>query len=470
MDYSEKAYRKAVILAACQQDFLTFVRYTKPDYSVNWHHEHIANRLQEFALGKVKKLALFCPPQVGKSELASRRLVPWLFGLNPDLQINLSSYSDSYARKLNRNIQRIMATEEYKEVFPATRLNERNVATDARGDTLKNSHEFEVVGRHGYFSSQGTGGSLSGKTADVLLIDDPHKGPQDAQSPVSQAMAWEWYTDAAKTRLHNDSGLLLIMTRWHKNDLAGRILRAEPGWEVVSFEAIKETEHPYDPRPMGAALWPERHSLEGLIEKRSLNPVRFQALYQQQPGKASGQVFNFGTHEEGQVLCYGLDFGFVNDQTALVRVSKGPRGGLVYHELLYEQGLNTADIIAHLRTKANSGHTIWADSAEPRLISEIKQAGFSVKGAPKGRGSVKEGIDTMLSRPLFMTNTSHNLSAEAADYVWLLNADGNPTNEVSAVNDHLLDAARYATFGEFGKRTSTPGVQHIRKPKPQKHR
>ena len=143
-------------------------------------------------------------------------------------------------RDSNRDVQRIIDSREYAGLYPETRLNTANIRA-AVGSWLRNSDEFEIVGRQGGLVTVGIGGGLTGRALDVLIIDDPYKDPKDAWSPTVRRSIQDWYDTVATTRLHNDSRQLITLTRWHQDDLAGVILKREPGeWEVVKFQAIKE--------------------------------------------------------------------------------------------------------------------------------------------------------------------------------------------------------------------------------------
>lgn len=276
-----------------RRKFDRFVGYTKPDYTFEWFHSYVCDKLQQFADGEIKNLMIFMPPQHGKSELVSRRLPAYLLGLNPDLRIAGCSYSHTLAAKFNRSVQRIIDDQPYYDLFPETTLNASNVRTSAKGSHLRNSDEFEVVGHEGGYISVGVGGPLTGNPVDILIIDDVIKDAKEAYSQTIRENHWEWYTNVAETRLHNDSQKLLTITRWHEDDLAGRIL-ADPeeakDWVVVIFPAIKEDEsNPEDPREIGEALWEDRHSLEKL-EKHKRNKKTWISLYQQRPTALEGSI------------------------------------------------------------------------------------------------------------------------------------------------------------------------------------
>lgn len=271
---------------------LPFVKYVKADYVANWHHEVLCQYLDSFASGFIKRLMVFMPPQVGKSELVSRKLAAFILGRNPDTKIVAASHGASLAESMNRDLQRTIDSPEYQRLFPETQLNGSNVRSVA-GGYLRNSEIFEVVGRRGQYKCAGVGGSLTGTPGDIGIIDDPFKDYADARSKTIRDGVWEWYTSVFEARTHKNSGLLLMHTRWHEDDLAGRLLAKEgDAWTVLSFPAICiDPDAPNEQRQKGEALWPERFDLELLENRRAKNPHQFQALYQQDPRPREGGMF-----------------------------------------------------------------------------------------------------------------------------------------------------------------------------------
>lgn len=292
----EKTIKRLALLRealrrSAKTSLIDFVRYTKLDYVANWHHKRIADELDQFLQSETEnRLMLFMPPQHGKSELASRCFPAYILGRYPDTKIAACSYSIDLARSFNRDVQRIMDSPEYHRVFPETNLNSQRVTADSRGSYLRNTEEFEVVGRKGSYKSVGVMGGLSGRTVDVAIIDDPVKDALEANSTTYRERVWDWYLNVLETRLHNKSKVLIIMTRWHEDDLAGRLLeRQSEKWTVISIPAIKEDEiDKGDPRKIGDPLWPEKHSLDKLNNLRGLSERTFSSLYQQRPAPAEG--------------------------------------------------------------------------------------------------------------------------------------------------------------------------------------
>ena len=265
-----------------RRNFKDFVLEIRPNYSMQWFHSYICDKLTDFARGKIKKLMVFMPPQHGKSEITTRLLPAYMAGLDPEKKIVVASYNASLATRFNRDIQRVIDAEEYKNVFPETQLNSSNVVTVSQ-NYLRNSEIFEFVGFSGYVKTVGRGGALTGTTVDIGIIDDPIKDRAEAVSKIIRDGLWSWYQDVFETRLHNESQQLLIQTRWHKEDLAGRLLERDKDWQVVIFEGIKEHNYIYDPRKIGEALWPDKHSLQRLLKIRQTSPITFNSLYQQSP-------------------------------------------------------------------------------------------------------------------------------------------------------------------------------------------
>ena len=307
MEISE-AGRKAVRQEMARCVYENFVRYMKPDYDATQIHRVLIRLLDMFAHGLIRKMIISLPPQTGKSELSSRMLPAFMLGLDPDTKIGIGSYAATIAKDFNRDVQRIIDTDEYRELFPDTYLSGSNVVTMSN-NYLRNSDVIEMVGHRGSLRVVGRGGSLTSKTIDVMILDDVYKDYAEGNSPVVREAAWKWYTTVVRTRLHNDSQELIVFTRWHEDDLIGRIMQSgeqvidvtswddvkdvpHGAWVRINFEAIKTGDPTeLDPRQKGEALWPARHSLQKLTEARDLDPVQFNCLYQGNPSSAEGRLY-----------------------------------------------------------------------------------------------------------------------------------------------------------------------------------
>lgn len=232
------------------------------------------------------------PPQTGKTLLVSKLLPAYILGRDPDKKIISASYSAYLAASFNREAQRFIDSDQFNLVFPKTTLANSKFKDETDHKYLRKGDYFEIINSKGFFRTCGVGGSLTGTPVDIGIIDDPIKDYREARSPRVRENVWQWYSSVFKTRLHNNSQELLTMTRWHSDDLAGRIRALEESeWEILDFEAIKETNNPDDPREMGEALWESRHSKEKMEDARRSNPKIFQALYQQKPVIDGGNLF-----------------------------------------------------------------------------------------------------------------------------------------------------------------------------------
>lgn len=298
---------KELVKAAARHDLLAFARYMQPNLDIQPFHKTYYRVLNEFAHGRIKKLIITMGPQHGKSEGSSRKLPAFILGINPEAKIVIGSYAASLARDFNRDVQKIIDTREYYELFPDTLL----ARTDKSSYTSlyrRNSDVIEVVGHTGSLKVVGRGGALTGKPVDVAILDDVYKDYAEANSPVIREAAWKWYTTVVRTRLHNDSQELIVYTRWHSDDLVGRLEKLEQiidvkswedirnvpfgAWVRINFEAIKTTDSTeIDPREFGQALWERKHSLASLLAKRKLDKIQFDCLYQGQPGSAVGKLY-----------------------------------------------------------------------------------------------------------------------------------------------------------------------------------
>lgn len=294
---AEKARRKKA-----RESLLAFTRYTFGNCNVGWHHRAVCRYLDQFALGIIPRLMLFMPPRHGKSELGSRRLPAYIFGRNPDAQIIGTSYAADLAQRMNRDVQRIMGTQAYRDLFPQARLGGSNVRSNAQGSYLRNSDIFEIVGRKGSYRAAGVGGGITGMGADIAIIDDPVKSRKEANSPTVRKAVWEWYTSTLYTRLEKDGRILLILTRWHEDDLAGRLIKqakedtGADQWTVVNYPAILREGMPrdrFDRRKIGEALWPWKYNAEKLKKTRqTIGTYDWASLYEGNPKPLDGGLID----------------------------------------------------------------------------------------------------------------------------------------------------------------------------------
>ena len=279
-------------LAKARKGLSYFTLHTKPDYLLGWVHKEICDELDRFlqdvADKKSPRLIITMPPRSGKSELVSRRFPAFALGRNPDLQIIATSYSSDLSQRFNRDVQRVIDDEQYFELFPKTKLNNSRVRTDSRGSYIRTSDLFEIVGR-----SCGVGGGITGQGADILIIDDPIKDRAQAASKTIRDSIWDWYTSTAYTRLSPGGGVIVMATRWHTDDLIGRLIqRMGEGdtFRIVNYPAIAEHDELH--RKAGEALHPERYPLSTLLQiQKTIGSRDWEALYQQHPVPDGGALF-----------------------------------------------------------------------------------------------------------------------------------------------------------------------------------
>ncbi len=245
----------------------------------------LSNKLRQVALGQIPRLLVCMPPRHGKSTLTSHYFPAWYLGRFPERQVILASYQAGFAGTWGRRVRDTL-----KELGPfafGVQL--------APGYTAGDQWRLRRVGQTrvlGGMQTAGAGGSITGKGADLLLIDDPIKNDLEARSPRIRQRIWDWYQTTAYTRLEPAGGVVLVMTRWHRHDLAGRLLEQAQThgehWETVILPARAREDDPLG-RAVDAPLWPERFSAERLEAiRQTVGPDHFASLYQQHPRPDGG--------------------------------------------------------------------------------------------------------------------------------------------------------------------------------------
>lgn len=329
-----------------QRDLLEFIKMFKPKYSAGWVHEDICRRLRRFVQeveeGKEPRLLLMMPVRHGKSEIASRHFAPWVLGKHPDWEIIAASGAQSLAMSFSRYIRELVRDPAYQYVFPHTKLD----------PSSQSAENWNTTYGGGYLAA-GIGTMITGRGAHILVIDDPVKDAEAADSQVIRDAVWEWYMSTALTRLAPGGGVLGIMTWWNEDDWAGRIQQVMATgdgdkFEIVKYPAVNEVGDEYilsdgtiaqitpgSPAPAGSALTrvhntalhPARYTLEMLLRRRAnyyaLGQQRWwSALYQQNPTPTEGAFFTKDmfveyTHaprREGLSVYQGWDFAITEKQ------------------------------------------------------------------------------------------------------------------------------------------------------------
>jgi predicted phage terminase large subunit-like protein len=267
---------------------LSFIQATKSDYLADSFHEELCGIVERFHADVIARrrprVIIVAPPQHGKSEIVSRRYPAWALGRNPDLRIIASSYSSAWAETLSSDVQRTMDAEEYNRIFPESRISGQFAQ---KTEAKRTADYFEVADRQGFYRAAGRGVGVAGRPADVLLIDDPVKNAEEALSETTRESVWQWYLQDLYTRLQQGAGVLLMATRWHTDDLIGRLIEAadhgSDTWDVHVFPALSDDRE---------ALAPSRYDASELAKIRATQPAAvWSALYQGNPVPLKGNIF-----------------------------------------------------------------------------------------------------------------------------------------------------------------------------------
>lgn len=264
----------------CFDDLIEFCKHMQPDYKVGKHHRILANLLTQLAEGKKDRVCVNIPPRHGKSQLVSIYFPAWFIGKFPNKKVMMVSHTTDLAVDFGRKVRNLIDTDAYREIFPTVSL-----SADSKSAGRWNTN----VG--GEYYACGIGSSIAGRGADLLLVDDPHS-EQDVLNGNFDVFdkAYEWFTYGARTRLMPGGRVAIVQTRWHLDDLTGRVVKdmaqndGADQYEVVEFPAILDLEDKQTGRPMQKALWPEFFDMDALLRTKASMPLfQWNAQYQQQP-------------------------------------------------------------------------------------------------------------------------------------------------------------------------------------------
>ncbi|WP_052321207.1 phage terminase large subunit [Pseudomonas fluorescens] len=288
MDAVSAAKQELARRELAKKHLLAFILRFNDKYEAGWVHKDLCDKLEWFSAAVAAKqsprLMVFMPPRHGKSEIGSRSFPAWHLGNYPDHEIIGCSYGQDLANGFSRKVRDVVKDTSYTAVFPDCAVN-------------KDSQSVEqwLTTAGGGYSAAGVGGPITGKGAHVLTIDDPIKNRTDAESATNREAIWDWYTSTAYTRLAPGGGVLVILTRWHDDDLAGRLLKKQAEgegdeWVVVEYPAQAISDELF--RKKDDPLHAERYDNDALERiKRAVGPRDWQALYQQNPTPDDGDYF-----------------------------------------------------------------------------------------------------------------------------------------------------------------------------------
>lgn len=393
------------------------------------------------------------PPRHGKTMTVSRLFPAYVLGRHPDWRVILSSYGATLAQKNSRAARNIIASPAYQSIFPGITLAVDSRAVDA----------WDIAGHEGGLDAMGVGGGVTGKGGQIIIIDDPVKSREEAESTTYRDKVWDWYRDDLYTRREPHGAIILIMTRWHLDDLAGRLLRTEPDkWRVLNLPAIDE---------YGAALWPERYPLPALRDiERTLGPYSWSALYQQSPVPAEGGLFKRSWFEPRisqppdivRAVRYwdlAMSGKTTADYTVGVKLGYGADGHVYVLDVARGQ-IEWGEVVefmaqAMLRDGADVAQGVEEKGYMSRAVQELnldgRLRGFQVWGYPADKDKVTRALPFAAK---CAAGTVHVVSAHWTD-TWIDEVCSFP----NAAHDDQVDAASGAWI-MLGEADTMGGIEH----------
>lgn len=315
---------KQLIIDKAKESLLHYCKLINPNYKTPNHIKIIADRLSKVERGEIKRLIITIPPRHGKSMLTSQYFPAWFLGRNPNKYIITSTYGQELCNDFGRKVRDQLQDPVFNAVFSAR----------MRSD-VQSMSRIEMQQGGSYFGV-GAGGAITGRGAHLLLIDDPIKGREDADSELMRAKLWDWYRSVAYTRLMPDAAVIVISTRWHETDLVGSLLTEQEheGWLKIDLPALNALDQP---------LWPEQYSKMALESIRStLGEYEFYCLYQQNPIPKEGIIFKEEWLKQGHANDYAVIYVGVDpaisksdnaDETAICVLGVGYGETPIYYEI-----------------------------------------------------------------------------------------------------------------------------------------
>jgi len=448
-------------------DFMAFVKYVWPSFIHGRHHEKMAAAFERIAEGKVKRLIVNMPPRHTKSEFASYLLPAWFLGLYPGKKVIQASHTGELAVGFGRKVRNLVDSDAYKDLFP-------NVALQA---------DSKAAGRwatnySGEYFAIGVGGAVTGKGADLLIIDDPHSEQEATLAEVNPEIydkTYEWYTSGPRQRLQPGGAIAIIMTRWSKKDLTGQVLKAAAQrsgeeWEVIEFPALL---------PSGRPLWPEFWSLKELEAlKLELPNSKWQAQYQQSPTSDVSAIikrewWQIWEHDDPPYC----EFKIQSWDTAFLKTERADYSACTTWGIFYQDddtGVSQANIILlnafkkrmefpELKKRAQEEFREWepdsliveAKAAGSPLIFELRAMGIPVQEFTPSKGNDKIArlnavADIFASGRVWVPNThwAEELVEEVASF-----PSGEHDDMVDSMTQALL---RYRRGGFLRLQTDEP--------------
>ena len=387
-----------------KSDFLSFVKHVWPEFIEGSHHKIIADKFNKIAEGKIKRMIINMPPRHTKSEFASNMLPAWMIGRKPDLKIIQTTHTTELAVRFGRKAKTLIDSPEYQEIFK-TRLREDSQAAG----------KWETE-QGGEYYAAGVGSAITGRGADLLIIDDPHS-EQDARNADALEKAYEWYTSGPRQRLQPGGTIVVVMTRWSLKDLTGALIKAQKEvksdqWEVIEFPAIM---------PSGEPVWPQYWKLDELEKvQASLSIPKWNAQWMQNPTSEAGAIIKkewWRVWDEEEIpplkhVIQSYDTAFLKKQTA--DYSAITTWGVFYPEedgaanLILLDSLKGRFEFPELRREALQQYDYWkpetvvieSKASGLPLTAELRQMGIPVVNFTPSKGNDKHARVNSVA-PLF---------------------------------------------------------------------
>jgi len=430
----------------CRNELIAFGGFVK-EYQASWFHREIAKKLESVEKGKTKRLMIFLPPRHGKSEVASILFPAWYLGRNPKKEIIVSSYSAELAEDFGYKTRNLVASQEYQELF----------STKLREDSKSKAKWLTQEG--GGYTAVGVGGAITGRGADLLIIDDPIKNREEAESSTLREKVYSWYTSTAYTRLEKNGAIILIQTRWHQDDLAGRLLKAQEDggdrWEVIKFPAIAVEDEKF--REKGEALWKEKYNLETLKQiKNTIGIYDWQCLYQQEPIASETQefkkeFFRYRTIEEVEALQTNR---FLTIDTAISQKARADYTGFCLNFVdnenkwnikAWKKKISPLELIDDLfalqerfrLTKIGIEKTIYLQAIKPFLDQEMRTRNKFLNIVELQHDQVNKETRIRALLPRYGSHSVFHITGQCVDL------EEELINFPRGVHDDVLDATAY---------------------------
>lgn len=434
-----------------RRHLLDFTKYRFPGYKTNWHHKVLADALERVESGELKRLIVNMPPRHGKSELVSVNFPAWCMGRNKDRSIMATSYGASLAQDFGRKVRNIMDEPEYKALFD-TRLAEDS---QSKGSWATNGR--------GEYNAMGIDGTATGKGAGILIIDDPVKNREEADSEVVSEAIWNAYKGVFVPRLTPDGAIVIVMTRWRDNDLCGRILEEQKmlgrdDWEIITLPAEAEEDEEY--RQKGDPLWGDHYTLKGLQEtKLAIGTYEYASQYQQNPISRETQLFKpeLFKHISLEDVQKQITSCYITIDSALSKKKNSDNTGVcinwvnsenVWHFKAYKVKLDPTELIqlifdlhsVYKPIAIGLEETLMTQAIDPFLTVEMARKNIFPNVVPLKHGGVNKEVRIKGLYPRYERGHIYHINGLCGDL------ENELVRFPSSSHDDVMDSAAYQVF------------------------